>query len=632
MMRFCIAVMAFAITVLSGATATTVADTDYTTTEIVPERPGFVPGETTWFAVRQDVREGWHVFWVNPGDAGIPLNLDWDLPEGYAADAVLHPVPEYIPVGPLASYAHEGEPVFLISVAAPGDAVVGDVVDVAIEAAWQACEEICVPEEARFEFSLPVVASAEPSPDRRDLFARARAALPDPYEGPARFSREGDNYRLAVENWNAPRARDVFFFPAVEGLTTPAAEQRARVRDDVLTVTMEPGWTEEVPGETVSGVLVFTDSAGAREGVAVDARLDGPLAVPEGSSPPARAAPANVGALLALAFFGGLILNAMPCVFPIIFIKAASLVKSAQADAGVVRRDGLIFAGGVLATFLLIGGLLLVLRAGGEQLGWGFHLQSPLVVGLSAYILFLVGLNLAGLFTVGESIAGSGEGLARRSGPVGAFFTGALTVVVAAPCIGPLLSAPMGAALLQPAGVGMAIFALMALGLAAPYLAVSFVPALGERLPKPGAWMSVFKQILAFPVFAAAAYFLWVFARQTGDNALAALLAGAVLLGFAAWGFEKSKGEGRGALILRIVSALAVVAALTPLTRIEAASSTSGEAGAYGAIETEPYSAEALADYRAAGTPVFIDFTAAWCVTCQFNKVTTLKSDDVAAR
>ncbi len=625
--RLIAAALALTAALAGAANGQFYADTDYSTTEIVPERPGFVPGETTWFAVRQEVEEGWHVFWVNPGDAGIPLALDWRLPAGFAPGEILHPSPHYIPVGPLASYAHEGEPVFLVPVETPADAPVGEMIDVVIDAEWQVCEEICVPEEATFAFSLPVLESAAPSPDRVSLFAAARAALPEDVFGPATFARAGDRYALAVENWNAPRARDVFFFPVIEGLTIPAGRQDATMRDGVLTVTMEPGWTTDIDSGAVAGVIAYADETGARRGVNVKARIDGALAAPPAS---VIAAPANLGLLLALAFFGGLILNAMPCVFPILFIKAAAITHSAHGLPGDVKRDGLVFTGGVLTTFLLMGGLLLALRAGGEQLGWGFHLQSPWVVALSAYTLFLVGLNLAGLFTVGESIAGSGEGLARRGGAAGAFFTGALAVVVAAPCIGPLLSAPMGAALLQPPGVGMLIFALMALGLAAPFLALSFIPALGARLPAPGAWMNVFKQVLAFPVFAAAAYFVWIFARQTGDGALGVLLAGAILLSFAAWAFQKSKGEGRGAFLLRMVSALAVVAALAPVTRISAAPAVPAQTGAYGAIPSEPYSAAAFADLRAARTPVFIDFTAAWCVTCQFNKMTVLRTRPVA--
>ncbi len=613
-----------------GAPASAQVETDYTTTDIVAEREGFSPGETTWFAVNQRVIDGWHVFWKNPGDAGLPLELTWDLPAGFDVGEIQHPIPEFIPVGPLASFAHEGAPVFLIPVTAPADAAMGAVIDIKIDALWQACEEICVPEETTFMLSLPVVATAALNEDVKDIFARGRSALPEEKKYDAQFTRNGSAYELSIEGWDGAKPENIFFFPEAEGLITPAAAQTETLSDGRLTISMEPGWTEEIGGDVVDGILTFEDADGERVGHSVSAPVEGSLSAPLGGAL-GRAANANIGVLLAMAFFGGLILNAMPCVFPIIFIKAASLMNSAREDAAMVRAHGLFYSGGVLATFIVMGGALLALRAGGEELGWGFHLQSPLVVGLSAYVLFLVGLNLAGLFSVGESLAGSGERLAQKGGGLGAFFTGALAVVVAAPCIGPLLTAPMGAALVQPAAIGMMIFIVMALGLAAPYLALSFAPALGRYLPKPGAWMVVLKQALSFPVFAAAAYFLWVFARQTNDNALAIILTGGVFLALAAWLFEMSKGDGTRALILRGASALAAVMAIAPLTRIDAAEASAPQtSGAYGSIATEPYSEEILSAYKASGTPVFIDFTAAWCVTCQFNKMTVLNRRDVA--
>lgn len=615
----------------SAARADMTAETEYTATEIIPEANGVAPGETLWFAIRQTVRENWHVFWVNPGDAGIPLNLQWEMPDGFEAGELLYPAPEFIPVGPLASYAHEGEPVFLVPVTAPQGAPVGETIDVAIDAAWQVCEQICVPEGARFEFALPVVAQPETDVETQAVFEQARAALPNAYDGEASLARAGDRYALTVQSWPSDSARDVFFFPVVEGLTTPAAEQMSSLKDGVLTISMEPGWVDENGGDVVEGVITFTDKAGEHRAVRLAATIEGSLTAPAlADTPQVSVQTGNIGFYLLLAFLGGVILNVMPCVFPIIFVKAATFVESAKTDMGAVRQHGLLFTAGVLATFALMGGVLLALRAGGEQLGWGFHLQSPVVVALSAYVLFMVGLNLFGFFTVGENLAGAGETLTRQGGGAGAFFTGALAVVVAAPCIGPLLTAPMGAALVQPAAIGMLIFLLMGLGLAAPYLLLSFIPSAARLLPKPGPWMAVMKQALAFPVFAAAAYFLWVFSRQTGANGLAFVLAGAVLLALAAWLFEKSKGDGPWSLGVRAAAAVAVLLAVLPVLRIEPAVATETQPSAYGAVASEAYDPERLAAYRAEGTPVFIDFTAAWCVTCQFNKVTVLKSDDVA--
>ena len=616
-------------TIATKAVAQDRVETGHATTEFLAETDGIVAGETFWLAIRQEVEDGWHVFWVNPGDAGLPLNLNWSLPDGFETGDVLHPVPEFIPVGPLASYAHEGTPVFLVPIKAPDDLDVGDNIRIGVDASWQACEDICVPEEGQFEFTLPVVEEQKPRGENTSIFANARNALPAPFTGAATFTQNRGAYRLTISPVTDLDRRSVFFFPEPEGLIHAAGKQRAKRSSDGLVVDIEPGWVKSFEGDALKGVLTFADKEGVHRGLAIEAAVPEPIQKPTTPAGPA-VAQSSIAILLAMAFVGGALLNLMPCVFPILFVKAASLMQAAGEDRSVVRRHGLLYGAGVLATFLLIGGLLLVLRAGGEQLGWGFHLQSPAVVTLSAYVLFLVGLNLAGVFSVGESIAGSGQSLASSGGDLGAFFTGALTVVVAAPCIGPLLSAPLGAALLQPPAVGMAIFSVLALGLAAPYLALSFSPALGRLLPRPGAWMKTFKQALAFPVFAAAAYFLWVLSQQADGSSLGFVLAGAVFLAVAAWLFELSKGDGTRALILRIASALFIVIALAPLTRLEARETTNTDQNLYGLIPSEPYSAAALENYRAEGQAVFVDFTAAWCVTCQFNKARVFSSRDVA--
>jgi len=329
--------------------------------------------------------------------------------------------------------------------------------------------------------------------------------------------------------------------------------------------------------------------------------------------------------LLLAAFIGGAILNLMPCVFPILFVKAATFA-AAGAQAPTMRRHGTLYAAGVVATFAVLGATLIALRAAGEGLGWGFHLQSPLVIALSAYVLFAVGLNLAGAFTVGQGFQNIGGGvLASAKGDAAAFLTGVLAVFVAGPCVGPFLTAPVGAAALLPPAGGMAIFIAMALGLAAPYVALSFSPALARRLPKPGAWMERFRQLLAFPVFAASAYFIWVLSAQTGRAGLALALTGLVLLALAArlWEWGRTGGAARAAAIAALAAAVIPVALLRPANAVAAqAGYAIGEAVAFDAADVERR--------RADGEPLFIDFTAAWCVTCQVNKLTVLSSKKVA--
>ncbi len=621
--RICIVLLA-ALSAVAAARAEPLAEarTEYVDAALYAERAGLAPGETTWFALRQNVRDGWHVFWVNPGDAGLPLELAWSLPDDFEIGDIDHPAPHYIPVGPLASYAHEGAPVFLIPVTAPADAPVGDTVNIEVDASWQACEDICVPEDASFRFTLPILdPDNAPADENGPLFADARAAQPELSDAAARFRRAGDAFELVIDDWTGAAPKDAFFFVEEQGLTTPAAAQTARIENGALVVSMQPGWIDGPSTNSVPGVLSFkADESETALTIEAAASVG---AAPAAAAPSAR----NLPALLALAFFGGLILNAMPCVFPILFVKAATLMQAASHEPHIARRHGALYGVGVVASFLAIGVVLAALRAGGEQLGWGFHLQSPLIVGLSAYVLFAVGLNLAGVFSVGEGLAGVGDAATRQGGDLGAFFTGVLAVAVAAPCIGPLLTAPMGAALTLPVGFSILIFLMMALGLAAPFVAVAFWPRLGRVLPKPGPWMAVFKQALSFPVFAAGAYFLWVFARQTGDGALAGALAGLVLLALAAWLFEHSKGEGARALVVRAASALALAIAVAPL--LSARPAEAGGIERYGALAVEAFDETAIADYRAEGRPVFAIFTAAWCVTCQADKLTVFSSEEL---
>ena len=629
------------IAVLFGLLSSAVAETSATvkteraTSTISSERTGFAPGAATWFVFEQELLDGWHVYWKNPGDSGLPLEISWTLPDGFSAGEIVYPTPERIDIGPLANFGHHGEPVFLVPVTVSEDVPLGQAT-LGINATWLICEEICVPENGAFELTLPVAASADNFALGTEKIIPALEAAPKTLVGEASFVATPEALVLKVE---APDnfGDEIFFFPEMEGLIEPSAKQDVDVKGGNILISMKPGFAyEPATLETVKGVIA---TAGKMPiGYYLSATRDESLVVPEATSESAKASISTNNSqglplplLLLAAFFGGVLLNIMPCVFPIIFIKAASLMKSVQSgEAGVVRRDGILYTAGVVATFVLIGGALLAFRASGEQLGWGFHLQSPIVVALSAYVLFLVGLNLAGVFEIGESLQGAGAGLADKGGATGAFFTGALAVVVAAPCIGPLLSAPMGAAVLLPPLWGMLIFILMALGLAAPYLLLCFVPSLGRLLPKPGPWMKVFKQLLSFPVFAAASYFLWVLAQQTGDG-LAKALFGAILLAMAAWLFGLSKGDGMKAIAARVVAGLAFVAAILPVTNLQtvtASASVGDKHGALGNVMT--YDATELERLRAEGKPVFVDFTAAWCVTCQFNKLTIFSQSSVA--
>ena len=618
-------------------------------TRLVAERP-LVPGDVTWFALDQQVDEGWHVYWKNPGDSGLALELNWTLPQGITAGEVAYPSPERIPVGPLVNFGFHGSPIFLIPISVPASAAPGTVLDFSLDATWLICEDVCIPEDASFRISVPVAGEVSSYAAEAPLFQKARDHLPEALAATSEFYDDGAHVVLKVstDDIKFGDTTAAFFFPAVESSIIPAEPQTMTINGNALSLQMKPDFAyQETIKDQLAGVLQVEQRKGPARSFEISAsrtnQTTGAGTASEGgtnSSPtlagtnPTGTNPgsANLPLLLLFAFLGGIILNIMPCVFPILFIKASSLLSSAQEDKATIRQHGWLYTAGVVATFALIGGILLILRAQGERLGWGFHLQSPLMVGLSAYVLFLVGLNLAGLFHVGTSLQGVGEGLSRKQGAWGSFFTGALAVVVAAPCIGPLLSAPMGAAVLLPPFWGMLIFILMALGLAFPYLAISLIPSIGKYLPKPGAWMETLKQFLSFPVFAGAAYFLWVLTAQTGTNGLAVALAGGLALALAAWLFEQGRAASSLSLFQRGAAAILVVLSLLPLTRLTPVTTTAvaGAGSSHGALSAIPFDREEISRLNGQGEDVFVDFTAAWCVTCQFNKLTVFSSPSLA--
>ena len=584
--------------------------TEHARTRLIAEATGVAPGGTVALALAQDVQEGWHVYWKNPGDSGLPLDFVWTLPDGAATTGIDYPTPRRIAIGQLVNFGHEGAPTFLTSVTVPDNATVGSLLEIGLEATWLICADICVPETGTFQISIPIVDAPQTDDATALIFADARSALPTPLPGDAYFSVNGKTLDLDLPDIKS--AGGVYFFPDTEGLSEPAAAQDAKRKNGRLLISVKGGPALAQIGERVGGV-VAVDNDGATAGYSL-------VAERRGGGAARGAANGSFGGFLAAAFFGGALLNLMPCVFPILFIKAASMAEAANARSGTLRRHGLFYALGVVATFAGLGGLLLALRAGGAGLGWGYQLQSPVVIALSAYLLFAVGLNLAGAFHVGSSLQNVGSGLvAGKNGDMTAFLTGVLAVFVAAPCVGPFLTAPVGAAAILPPVSGMAIFMAMGLGLAAPYVALSFVPGARRLLPKPGPWMERFRQALSFPVFAAAAYFVWVLAAQTGARGLAFGLTGVLLVALAARLWE----WGRTARWRSAAAAVALIAAIGPVVMLKPSEAA---APSVGTIAFDPAD---IASRRAAGEAIFIDFTAAWCVTCQVNRLTVFSSPKV---
>jgi thiol:disulfide interchange protein DsbD len=634
---------ALASPLLPGTARAAPVQTGHIEVELVGQEAGAAPGAALFVALRQKIQPGWHTYWRNPGDAGDATRIVWTLPPGWSAGDIVWPTPEKSRVGPLLDYAYTGEVLLPVPITVPANARVGSIVTLKAAAAFLVCEQVCVPEDAVVSLTLPVVAgmpAADPvwGPRIGETLAKA----PKPAGLKAVFAREGAALKLAVTGPPLAGADLVgaYFYPYSGKAIEHPPEQGIERGPQGLTLSLTPGYdfTQGTAPAQLAGVLALNGAAyevSATPGaIPADAQGLGPPAAP------AKATGASLGLPLAVAFafLGGLILNLMPCVFPILSMKAASLAAHAH-HAGRTRIQGLAFLAGVVVTFLVLAGLLIAVRAGGAAVGWGFQLQSPPVVAALTLLMLLVALNMSGVFEVGASVQGVGSG-AGGEGVAGAFLTGTLAVVVAAPCTAPFMAGALGYALTQPPLLSLAVFLGLALGFAAPFVLLAFIPGLLARLPRPGPWMDLLKKGLAFPMYATAAWLAWVFSQQAGGVPMAALLAAAVLVAFAAWLYGLAQARriaGRGAAVpfglaaLSLVAAVALVgvglrAAPAPASTAQAASPIPAGPG----LAAEPWSPEKVAALQAQGKVVMVDFTADWCVTCKVNEGTALKGQRLA--
>lgn len=611
--------------------------------ELVPMSQWVAPGSTTVVAVRQKIAPGWHTYWRNPGDSGGATSLVWTLPDGVTADPILWPLPSRQRLMSLMNYGYSGAVLLPVPIHVPASARPGEVLTLTTDVLFLVCsDQMCVPEPLTLSLALPVREGAAPlaKPWGADI-ERLVETAPRPAGIEARVT--ADAGKLTLTATGGPLAgadiNEVYFYPFDGGRIDHAAVQPGRLGPNGLTLTLTPG--REAASSPLSGVLA-TDK-GAWE---ITAQPGPPLAGAQGQGAlapldEATSAPARTGVLvflqaLGLALLGGLVLNLMPCVFPVLAMKAASLSAAAH-DPARARRDGLAFTAGVLISFLALAGALLALRAAGQAIGWGFQLQSPGVVAALALVMLLVGLNLSGVFHVGAGMQNAGSGpLSRLPGAAGAFFTGVLAVVVAAPCTAPFMAAALGAALVLPWPMALAVFLMLGLGLALPYLAISLSPGLLSRLPRPGVWMERLKGLLAFPMYGAALWLLWVFTRQGGVDALGLLLTAALLLAFAAWLLglaQAARQRGERPVLAMICATVAGVLAIGLAGAAAGAAARDADAapqGESGPLAAQPWSAAAVAQATAAGRPVLVNLTADWCVTCKINERAALSSPRVA--
>ncbi len=588
---------------------------------LVAESPVVVPGDTVTLALMMRPAKGWHGYWKNPGDSGMETQIAWQLPAGLTAGPIQYPVPGRLVVGGLMNYVYEGNYAQLIDVKVPANVAPGTKLPLRARVDYLACtEEVCVPETANVAVDLQA-GSAPAAQTNRVMFDGFRQALPRPLGSPARFALAGNRFRLAIPLPAGLELRDPYFFPLTDGALSYAAAQTFSRAGDTLIVETDAA-SSGGNLAAVEGVLKLSDG----NGLSLNAV---PGTVPAAGEPlelETAQAPGASAVLVALlgAILGGLLLNIMPCVFPILSLKALSLAK-AGGDEGGAKREAIAYTAGAVLICLALGAALLGLRAAGVAAGWAFQLQDPRVILVLLLLMTAVALNLAGLFELPAVTAGGR--LAERRGLGGAFWTGALAAFVATPCTGPFMGAAMGAALVLPTAASLAVFAGLGLGLALPFLLLGFVPALRRRLPKPGPWMARFRRLMSVPMFLTALALAWILGRQAGVDGMALGLAAAMLLALALWWVGRRQGR-RGAWVPLVPAAIAAVAAMVLVPTAATAPAT---ASAQGVLKSEPFSEARLASLQQQGRPVFVYFTADWCVTCKVNEKGALERAQVAA-
>ncbi len=614
------------------------------TAELVSLGPAIAPGGTQEVGLVLTIDEHWHVYWINAGDSGEPPKVTWTLPQGFTAGAMQFPIPERLPLGPFMDFGYEDEVAFPIAISAASTVKPGPV-HLDAQISWLVCAQVCVPGKAHLGIDLTVQPGAPPPSQEPQVGAlgEAMTLIPKPLPARAKFSVTADAKQFLLTLVDGTHETDAEFYPydkdPTDIIVNSAEQMIESKRDGVrLYIPRSPDLTA-LPA-TLHGVLKLADTEAYEVSAPVVpvASVGNPPASTDSSSASGVTALGAIG----LAFLGGIILNLMPCVFPVLFLKGLALVQSAGAveERAHMRRHGLVYALGILVSFWAIVAVLLVLRSTGSHAGWGFQLQSPAFLAMLASFMFFFALSLAGQFDIGLSLTSVGGSLAQKQGYAGSFFTGVLATVVATPCTAPLMGAAIGFALAQKAGLTFAVFTALALGLAAPYVLLSWQPAWAKMLPKPGAWMEVLKQFTAVPLFATAIWLAWVYgqlyAPGSGVNQLALLLSCFLVLAIAGWVLGRWPAQWPSRIVALVLIALGLAIPLSQtrgsrqVGETAAAEPQPGAAAGTGTqVAWQPYSEQALDAARAAGHPVFIDFTAAWCLSCQFNEKAVLKSAEV---
>jgi len=602
------------------------------------------PGQSFTAGLDFKMEDGWHVYWLNAGDSGEPPTADWKLPAGVTASPLQFPPPTRLPLGPLMDFGYENEVVFPVPMQVAADfKPAASKTILAAHLTWLVCREVCIPGKGDVAVTRAALAGAPSAPETdaasRALIARFQNTLPKPLPAgeTARYQLTPKGFVLEVTTGSSQSAAQ--FFPIDETIIANAAPQPVKPLPNGVEIALTKDENLQGKPRALNGILELPNGTAYE----IHATPGTFAAVTHG------ALSSSFGGLLTivgLAFLGGLILNLMPCVFPVLFIKALSLVQSGQQERHRTRVHGWVYTLGILLSFWAVVAVLLILRAAGGQLGWGFQFQSPTFLALMAMLLFFLGLALAGQFEIGLSLTSAGGSLAQKHGYAGSFFTGVLAMVVATPCTAPFMGAAIGYALAHSALISFLVFTALAVGLAAPYLLLAYFPAWARLLPKPGAWMEVLKQAVAVPIFATVIWLVWVFSQVAGTTALMGLLASFLLLAIAGWFLGRWPGKTAAAILASLVILLAIGSSVWSvrafgITRLETPlairtvifrNGSQVVAGAQPGSAWQPFTPDALQQARAQGHPVFVDFTASWCLSCQVNERLILDRGDVRQR
>lgn len=596
------------------------------------------PTEPFWVAVQFKMDPGWHIYWKNPGDVGLGTSITWELPEGFHADDLQWPSPKRFEAHPFVSFGYDESVLLLTKIHPAAGIKAGEVVKLKAHVRWLACEAACIPGSAELALQLQVEESSKPNTMWLDKFAESLSTIPTNHSDWIVRATSKDSLltlHLSASKNNSGELTNLAFFPSEDNLIVEAAPQVFEKTATGYRIILKKEMDSPEPNRLTGVLVAQTASRGTTSESALN--IDAPIEFnTEVEDSPVETAQTSLWLVLLFAFTGGLILNLMPCVLPVLSIKILGFVKQAGEKKSMAMSHGLLFMLGVLVAFWALAGLLIILRAAGEPLGWGFQLQSPVFLIVLISVLFLFGLSMFGVFEIGISLMGKGHTLSSRSDGWGTFFSGVLATVVATPCTAPFMGCALGYAVTQPAWTSLLVFTFLGLGMAAPYVLLCSVPSFLRFVPKPGEWMISFKQFLGFLLMATVVWLLWVLGLQTNMQTISRVLITLLFLALAGWIFGRWITPIATRRTKVIASTLAIsalclgaIVALLDSNNSNASPAIAEETRSANGMTWQAYTPERLSELRRAGKPVFIDFTAAWCLSCQVNERVVFGSDEV---